>query len=70
LIATKLIRRDLWVSGALLIGAVVVKLFIVDLSHVDTMARIISFVGIGFLMVVIGSVSPLPPKEEESNRKT
>lgn len=64
LIATKISRRDLWVSGAILIGVVVVKLFIIDLSHVDTIARIISFLGIGFLMVVIGYISPLPPKEK------
>jgi Predicted membrane protein (DUF2339) len=53
--------RALWMAGAALLGVVVVKLFVVDLSNVGTLARIVSFLGVGGLMLVIGYVSPLPP---------
>jgi uncharacterized membrane protein len=29
--------------------------------------RIVSFVGVGLLMLVVGYVSPLPPAEEEAS---
>jgi uncharacterized membrane protein len=40
---------------------VVAKLFFVDLSSIGTLERIVSFLGVGMLMLVIGYVSPLPP---------
>jgi len=40
-------------------------LFLVDLSHVGTIERIVSFVGVGLLMLVIGYFSPLPPSAEK-----
>ena len=52
-----------WVAGAVLLGAVVVKLLIVDLSGAGTVARIVSFIGVGVLMLVIGYVAPLPTRE-------
>jgi uncharacterized membrane protein len=33
----------------------------VDLSRVGSVERIVSFVGVGVLMLVIGYFSPLPP---------
>jgi uncharacterized membrane protein len=54
-------RRGPWMAGAGLLAAVVLKLFLVDLSNVGTLARIVSFLGVGGLMLVIGYVSPLPP---------
>ena len=42
---------------------VVAKLFLVDLSGAGTVQRIVSFVGVGILMLVIGYLSPVPPKE-------
>lgn len=60
----------LWVIGAVLLGAVVAKLFFVDLSNVGGVARIISFVGVGLLMVVIGYVAPYPtPAVQPVNQK-
>src|SRR5262249_39573610 len=61
LIATRTAARVIWVVGAGLLGAVVAKLFLVDLSHIGTIERIISFVGVGLLPLVIGYFSPLPP---------
>jgi uncharacterized membrane protein len=53
--------RVLWFGGAGLMGVVVAKLFVVDLVHVGTLPRIVSFLVVGGLMLVIGYFSPLPP---------
>ena len=56
--------RLAWMGGAGLLGAVVVKLLLVDLSGTGTVLRIVSFVGVGVLMLIIGYVAPLPPRGE------
>jgi uncharacterized membrane protein len=58
-------RRELrvpWLVGAVLLAAVVAKLLLVDLSGSGTVTRIVSFIGVGVLMLVIGYVAPLPGK--------
>ena len=55
--------RPLWITGAALMGVVVVKLFLVDLSNIGGIERIVSFIGVGVLMLVIGYVAPLPAQE-------
>lgn len=70
-IATRMGLRGLWMLGAALMGVVVAKLFLVDLSNIDGIERIVSFIGVGILMAVIGWLSPLPPatraaREEDS----
>jgi uncharacterized membrane protein len=55
--------RVAWMAGAALLGAVVVKLLLVDLSGSGSVARIVSFIGVGVLMLVIGHVAPLPSRE-------
>lgn len=60
---TKRSLRPLWGAGAALMGAVVLKLFLVDLSHTGTVARIVSFLGVGILLLVVGYLSPVPPRE-------
>jgi uncharacterized membrane protein len=45
---------------------VVLKLFLVDLSSIGSIERIVSFVGVGLLMLVIGYFSPLPPVAQEA----
>ena len=55
-------RRLPWMVGAALLTAVVLKLLLVDLSATGTVTRIISFIGVGVLMLVIGYVAPLPSK--------
>ena len=57
--------RSLWGAGATLLGMVVLKLFVVDLSGTGTIARIVSFLVVGILMLIIGYFSPLPPQKEE-----
>ncbi len=51
-----------WLVGAALLAAVVAKLLLVDLSGTGTVTRIVSFIGVGVLMLVIGYVAPLPGK--------
>jgi uncharacterized membrane protein len=53
--------RRIWLVGATLLAVVVVKLFFIDLSSIGTLERIVSFLGVGGLMLVIGYVSPMPP---------
>ena len=65
-VATKAGLRVLWFCGAVLMGVVVVKLFLVDLAKIGGVERIVSFIGVGILMLVIGYFSPLPPKEAET----
>ena len=62
-VATRRALRPLWIVGAGLMGVVVLKLFLVDLSGIGTVERIVSFIGVGLLMLLIGYLSPVPPKE-------
>ena len=55
-------RRTVWMIGTGLMAAVVVKLFLVDLGNTGTVARIISFLGVGGLLLVVGYLAPAPPK--------
>lgn len=58
-------RRERWLAGAVLLGMVVVKLFLVDLSGRGTIPRIVSFLAVGLLMLVVGYFCPLPPRKKE-----
>ncbi|MGA7982414.1 MAG: DUF2339 domain-containing protein [Chromatiaceae bacterium] len=58
--------REPWLAGAALLAAVVLKLFLVDLSGIGTLARIVSFLVVGALMLLIGYLAPLPPRTEVS----
>jgi uncharacterized membrane protein len=66
--ATRTLRRALWMTGAALMGVVVVKLFLVDLSRVTGIGRIVSFIAVGVLMLVIGYFSPVPPRKPEPSK--
>ena len=63
--ATRRGLRPVWLTGGALLAAVVVKLFAVDLSGVGTVGRIVSFIGVGLLMLLIGYLSPVPPQAGE-----
>jgi uncharacterized membrane protein len=68
-VATRKALRVLWIVGAVLMGLVVVKLFVIDLSGVGTVERIVSFIGVGLLMLLIGYLSPVPPKLATEEQK-
>ena len=59
-------RRMLWLIGAGFMALVVIKLFLVDLGNTGTVERIISFIGTGALLLVVGYFAPAPPKPEVS----
>ena len=67
-LATRRGLRAAWLAGGGLLLVVVAKLFVVDLSNVGTVARIVSFIGVGLLMLVVGYFSPVPPKVSEEPR--
>ena len=50
--------RHLWFAGLALLGLVVLKLFTKDLTGTGTVARIVSFLAVGSLMLLIGYISP------------
>ena len=64
--ATRSCKRIVWLCGAALLGLVILKLFVVDLSRTGTVLRIVSFLGVGVLMLVIGYLSPIPPRRSEA----
>ncbi len=60
-VSAKRLNRPVWIAGAVLLGIVIVKLFTIDLANIDMVARIVSFITVGILMLVIGYLAPLPP---------
>ncbi len=63
--------RPLWMVGAALLAIVVGKLFLLDLSSLSGLPRIVAFIGVGLLLLVIGYLAPLPPaRQEEAQRST
>ncbi len=67
-LATRYSLRPAWIAGAGLMAVVVIKLFMIDLSNVGTIQRIVSFVGVGVLMLVLGYFSPVPPRSPREAR--
>lgn len=61
--------RSAWMLGAGLLGVVVLKLFFLDLSMLNSLMRIASFLAVGLLMLVIGYIAPLPPAAGEARAK-
>jgi uncharacterized membrane protein len=55
-------RRSVWIAGAALMGVVVAKLFLIELAAKGSLARIVSFIVVGLLLLVVGYFAPLPPK--------
>lgn len=54
--------RALWFTGAGLMGVVVAKLFLVELGNSGGVARIVSFIVVGLLLLLVGWFAPMPPK--------
>ncbi len=54
-----------WLTGAGLLAVVVLKLLLVDMSSAGDGQRIITFIGVGILMLVIGYFVPLPPRKAQ-----
>ena len=61
-------KRTVWLAGAALMAIVVAKLFLVDLGNTGTLARVVSFLGVGVLLLVVGYFAPVPPRIEAEAR--
>ncbi|HEX5755420.1 MAG TPA: DUF2339 domain-containing protein [Arenimonas sp.] len=59
-------RRPLWLGGAVLMGAVLLKLIAVDRQYMGNIPGIVSFLAVGLLLVLVGYFAPSPPSDEES----
>jgi uncharacterized membrane protein len=57
--ARRAMRRSWW-TGAAMLGVVVLKLFMVDLDNSGSIARVVSFVGVGLLLLLVGYFAPYP----------
>ncbi|HEY3180006.1 MAG TPA: DUF2339 domain-containing protein, partial [Casimicrobiaceae bacterium] len=63
--ANRRAARAGWIAGATLLAVVVIKLFVVDLSRISGIERIVSFIGVGVLLLLIGYLAPVPPRRKE-----
>jgi uncharacterized membrane protein len=57
-------QRHMWIVGAILITGVVAKLFLIEMLNAGGLPRIVSFIGVGALLLIIGYFAPLPPKRD------
>ena len=59
-------RREVWIGGAVLMGIVILKLFTVELGNVGTLSRVVSFLGVGLLLLIVGYFAPVPKGRNEA----
>lgn len=62
LLGNRRVSRPVWFGGAALLAVVVVKLFAVELADRGGLYRIVSFIGVGVLLLVVGYFAPVPVK--------
>ncbi|HEY4293990.1 DUF2339 domain-containing protein [Luteibacter sp.] len=55
-------QRMLWLAGAVTMALVLLKLLLVDRSHLGNLFGIASFIAYGLLCTVIGYLAPAPPR--------
>ena len=58
--ATQRQLRSVWLLGGSILVLVTLKLVLLDLSHVGTLMRVISFMAAGFAMLLIAYIAPMP----------
>jgi uncharacterized membrane protein len=58
--------RTTWIAGAALLGVVVLKLFFVELADHGGIYRIVSFIGVGVLLLLVGYFAPVPGRKPDS----
>ena len=63
--AVRRAQRTPWFAGITLLILTIGKLFFVELAHIGGLPRVISFIGVGVLLLLIGYLAPLPPKKKE-----
>jgi uncharacterized membrane protein len=65
IVASRREMRNFWLAGGALLVIVVAKLFLEDLANTGSLERIVSFLGVGAVLILIGYFSPIPPKAAE-----
>ena len=58
--------RLLWSAGAVLMGVVLLKLLLIDRSHLGNLFGIVSFIAYGLLCTAVGYFAPAPPRRAAS----
>ncbi|MEA2028948.1 MAG: DUF2339 domain-containing protein [Campylobacterota bacterium] len=64
ILSQKLQSQGVWIASMSLIGITVLKLLFIDLANSGTLERIISFVGAGVLILIIGYFFKMPSKDK------
>lgn len=59
--------RKIWFIGQLIQIIVVIKLIFVDIREIDGLLRAFAFIGVALLMLLIGYLAPLPPKQNDES---
>jgi uncharacterized membrane protein len=67
IVGAKRAVRSVWIVGAALMAIVVVKLFLVELDNSGTVERVVSFLGVGVLLLVVGYFAPVPPRARDAS---
>jgi len=62
--------RATWAAGAVLLGVVVAKLLLVEMADRGGLYRIVSFIGVGVLILVVGYFAPVPGKVVENKEQS
>lgn len=57
-------RRQVWISGAVLMAIVLLKMLVVDRKHLGELAGIVAMLGVGGLLAAVGYFAPAPPAKE------
>ncbi|HEX7046320.1 MAG TPA: DUF2339 domain-containing protein [Gammaproteobacteria bacterium] len=69
-LGARLQKRLVWFAGAGMMAAVVLKLFVVDLGNTGSLTRVVSFIGVGLLLLVVGYLAPAPSLSHNSEAQT
>ncbi|MDP1765820.1 MAG: DUF2339 domain-containing protein [Methylotenera sp.] len=69
LLGHKRLQRQLWIVGAGLMAVVVAKLFLLDMTQTGSVERIVSFIGAGLMLLVMGYFAPLPPSKTNASKE-
>jgi len=62
--------RPIWIGGACLVGLVIVKLVLVDRTHLKDIYAIFGVLAVGGLLMIVGWFAPNPPKQIEGEAQS
>lgn len=68
-IASRKQLRSVWILGGSILVIVSLKLVLLDLSHIGTLMRVMSFLGAGLIMLIIAYIAPMPEPQALETEK-